>query len=379
MHIYREVKKGGKLGVLSHPERSFPAEEGPSPTATPTSRGSPTGSAGILPAPETPGLAFLPQIAYFSPSAVRLKKGVPHSSLSSIRDHLLATVLGADHAADLLLTALLARGHALLTGPPGIGKTSLAHTLATSVGGSFKRLQFTPDLLPSDILGYNLYHQNNGSFDFVAGPVFSNLLLADEINRASPRTQSALLEAMNERQVSIDGETKDLPDPFLVVATQNDTSTTGTFPLPEPQLDRFLLSIPMGLPSEETQLDILQLKTRPQPESRENAILISLADLSQCQQEVEVLPLSDTLQRYLLALCQTTRALIGQDHIISVRALLALQRAAQAHAYLDGQSAVHPDHVQFVFPHVLHHRLQSDDTPDPTPLLNNALEQTPVP
>ncbi|NIP96111.1 MAG: AAA domain-containing protein, partial [Akkermansiaceae bacterium] len=133
-----------------------------------------------------------------------------------------------------------------------------AHTLADSIGGTFKRLQFTPDLLPSDIIGYNLYRQHNGGFDFIAGPVFSNLLLADEINRASPRTQSALLESMNERQVSIDGETRALPEPFLVVATQNDTSATGTFPLPEPQLDRFLLSIPMSLPREEIQLDILK-------------------------------------------------------------------------------------------------------------------------
>ena len=184
---------------------------------------------------------------------------VPQDSLQALRATLNESTLGSERAADLLLTALLARGHALVTGPPGIGKTSLASTLATSLGGIFKRLQFTPDLLPSDIIGYNLYHQQSGDFNFIPGPVFSNLLLADEINRASPRTQSALLESMNERQVSVDGETKKLPDPFLVVATQNDTSSTGTFPLPEPQLDRFLLSIPMTLPSEECQLEILKL------------------------------------------------------------------------------------------------------------------------
>ena len=179
-------------------------------------------------------------------------------SLSKLRDQLLSTVLGSADSVDLLITALLARGHALVTGPPGIGKTTLAHTLATSLSGSFRRVQFTPDLLPSDILGYNLYRQQSGEFEFIPGPVFANLLLADEINRASPRTQSSLLEAMNERQVTIDGETRELPDPFLVVATQNDTSSTGTFPLPEPQLDRFLLSIPMSLPDDQTQLEILR-------------------------------------------------------------------------------------------------------------------------
>jgi len=293
-----------------------------------------------------------------------------------------ATILGAEESADLLLTALLARGHALLTGPPGIGKTTLAHTLADSIGGSFKRLQFTPDLLPSDILGYNLYHQQNGAFDFVAGPVFSNLLLADEINRASPRTQSALLEAMNEHQVSIDGETKGLPDPFLVVATQNDTSATGTFPLPEPQLDRFLLSIPMHLPPEETQLEVLRLhagRTRAKEASSPAAAVLTLDHLTTLQTEAAALPVSDLLQRYLLALCQSARSLVGHDHSVSVRATLALQAAAQAYALLDGQSAVHPDHLQAVFPHVLRHRLLSADTPDPAQLLRSALDQTPVP
>ncbi len=304
---------------------------------------------------------------------------MPHDALQILRTKLNATILGSEESADLLLTALLARGHALVTGPPGIGKTTLAHTLATSLGGTFKRLQFTPDLLPSDIIGYNLYRQQNGDFDFISGPVFSNLLLADEINRASPRTQSALLESMNEGQVSIDGETKPLPDPFLVVATQNDTSTTGTFPLPEPQLDRFLLSIPMTLPNEETQLDILKLHGNGALGDTDLSCILSLDKLTTLQAEVAQLPISDTLQRYLLALCQSTRALVGQDHAVSVRGTLALQAAARSYALLDGQAAVHPDHVQAVFPHVLRHRLLTDDSPDPEPLLNAALAQTPVP
>ncbi len=303
------------------------------------------------------------------------------ASLQTLRATLNETILGSERAADLLLTALLARGHALVTGPPGIGKTSLASTLAMSLGGMFKRLQFTPDLLPSDIIGYNLYRQQSGDFDFIPGPVFSNLLLADEINRASPRTQSALLESMNERQVSVDGETKKLPDPFLVVATQNDTSSTGTFPLPEPQLDRFLLSIPMALPSEECQLAILKLHGSgpPSPSGQAPHSVLSIEDLTILQEEVTEVPISDNLQRYLLALCQTARSLTGQDHAISVRGTLALQSAARAFALLEGQNAVHPDHVQAVYPHVLRHRLLTDDTLDPDPLLDAALDQTPVP
>ncbi|MFT6180424.1 MAG: MoxR-like ATPase [Akkermansiaceae bacterium] len=298
--------------------------------------------------------------------------------LQALRQQLLATVLGSDAAVDLLLTALLARGHALVTGPPGIGKTTLAQTLSTSLGGSFRRIQFTPDLLPSDILGYQLYRPQNGDFEFIAGPVFANLLLADEINRASPRTQSSLLEAMNERQVTIDGTTRELPNPFLVVATQNDTSSTGTFPLPEPQLDRFLVSIPMSLPDDQTQLEILRFHSENVSPPTPSAVM-SLEELRDLQDQSSRIPVSDTLQRYLLALCQAVRSILGQDHAVSTRATLALQRAAQAAALLDNQTAVLPDHVQKIFPHVLRHRLLSEDTPDADHLLSSALEQTPVP
>jgi len=233
-------------------------------------------------------------------------------------------------------------------------------------------------LLPSDILGYQLYRPQNGDFEFIAGPVFANFVLADEINRASPRTQSSLLEAMNERQVTIDGSTRELPDPFLVIATQNDTSSTGTFPLPEPQLDRFLLSIPMGLPDDQTQLEILRYHASGNSAQKSKPI-ISLEQLTQLQSRSTAISVSDTLQRYLLALCQAVRSMIGQDHAVSTRATLALQKAAQASALLDDQEAIHPDHVQKIFPHVLRHRLLTEDTPDPDHLLRAALEQTPVP
>lgn len=300
------------------------------------------------------------------------------SSLNELRAQLLGTVLGSSESVDLLLVSLLARGHSLITGPPGIGKTTLAETMATSLSGSFKRVQFTPDLLPSDILGYNLCRPQTGEFNFIAGPVFANLLLADEINRASPRTQSSLLEAMNDRQVTLDGETRSLPDPFMVVATQNDTSSTGTFPLPEPQLDRFLLSIPMSLPDATTQLEILKFHAQKSEKNRVEQIF-SLEALRALQEACAHLPVSDTLQRYLLALCQTVRTVLGNDHAVSTRATLALQRAAQGAALLDGAEAVLPDHVQRVFIHVLRHRLLTEDTPEPDQLLQSALEQTPVP
>ncbi len=298
--------------------------------------------------------------------------------LHLLKERLSASVLGSEKAGKLLLTALLAKGHALIEGAPGVGKTSLAQNLANGIGGKFSRIQFTPDLLPSDILGYQLYKQHNGEFDFVPGPIFSNLLLADEINRTSPRVQSALLEAMNEGQVSIDGSTYNLEQPFLVVATQNVTSSTGTFPLPEPQLDRFLLSIPMSLPSPEVQKSILNAHVAEGMNAGERDHLLEISEIISLQEQSAALPINPALNHYIVELCEAVRRSAGGGHTVSVRASLAVMRAAQASAFLDEQAAVHPDHVQAIFPHVMRHRLLLDDGSSPESLLKVALEETPV-
>tara|TARA_R110002096_G_scaffold72931_2_gene173068 strand:- start:299 stop:1198 length:900 start_codon:yes stop_codon:yes gene_type:complete len=298
--------------------------------------------------------------------------------LHQLRQRLVSTVLGAEEPANLLLTALLAKGHALIEGPPGIGKTSIAHALATGIGGTFKRIQFTPDLLPSDILGYNLYRAHTNEFTFVPGPVFANLVLADEINRTSPRVQSALLEAMNEGQVTIDGETRGLEAPFMVIATQNNTSTTGTFPLPEPQLDRFLLSIPMSLPSPTVQAKILRTHASDDLDSASTESLLSPDDVVKLQSRVPELTVSDELTRYVVALSETLRRLAGGEHTVSVRGSIALLRASQARALIAGESATLPEHVQEMFPHVMRHRLICEDGSDPELAIAQALEQTKV-
>ncbi len=301
-------------------------------------------------------------------------------TLEPLRERLNATVLGAEGAADLLMVALLARGHVLIEGPPGIGKTSLAHTLASSIGGSFKRVQFTPDLLPADLLGYSLYRMDRGDFEFVPGPVFAHCLLADEINRTSPRVQSALLECMNEHQVTLEGVTRPLPEPFLVIATQNDGDPHGTFPLPEPQLDRFLLSIRMELPVAEIQSRILlghasgEINGHGRPDA-----LVQPEEVLALQGQVRALPFGEPLAGYITELCESLRRRSGADHSVSVRASLAVMQAARAAAFLEEAKAVHPDHVQRIFRAVMRHRLVPADASDPAPMIEDALENTLVP
>lgn len=303
----------------------------------------------------------------------------PHPKLNQLHSRLTQTVLGTDEPATLLLTALLARGHVLIEGAPGIGKTTLAHALAASIGGVFKRVQFTPDLTPADLLGYSLYRMDSGAFQFIPGPVFANCVLADEINRTSPRVQSALLESMNEGQVTLDGETRPLPRPFLVIATQNDTYATGTFPLPEPQLDRFLLSIEMNLPDPATQSRILLAHANRQiPAINGDSAVLTTDEILELQDAADALPVAAPIAEYITNLCQCLRRLAGAEHAVSVRAALAIVQAARARAFLDGAQAVYPDHVQQVFLPVMRHRVLPTDGSDPVLLARAALEQTAV-
>ncbi|MGH8456408.1 MAG: AAA family ATPase [Stenotrophobium sp.] len=265
-------------------------------------------------------------------------------------------ILGKDTQLKLALTCLLARGHLLIEDIPGVGKTTLALALARVLGLKFQRVQFTSDLLPADILGVSIYEQNNAAFRFHPGPIFAQLVLADEVNRASPKTQSALLEAMEERQVTAEGETRALPEPFFVIATQNPAHQIGTFPLPESQLDRFLMRISLGYPPPEAERTLLMERERRDllPEIQPALTPIQLLDLQAQARNVRTTP---ALLDYLLALVQHTRSHAGLRQGLSPRAGLSLRRAAQAWALIEGRNGVIPEDVQAVFAAVVNHRL----------------------
>ncbi len=265
-------------------------------------------------------------------------------------------ILGKENEVRLAAACLLAGGHLLIEDLPGLGKTTLAHTLARLLGLQFARVQFTADLLPADITGVSIFDREGGGFRFIPGPVFSQLLLADEINRATPKTQSALLEAMEEGQVSIEGETRALPTPFFVIATQNPADQIGTFPLPESQLDRFLMRIELGYPGRAAELALLAGGSRRQASDRLDSLLPA-ASLPQLQAEVAALHASAALIDYVQALVEATRQHPGFRHGLSPRAGLGLLSAARAWAWLAGRDMVLPDDVQAVFPAVARHRL----------------------
>ncbi|WP_157469931.1 AAA family ATPase [Desulfobulbus elongatus] len=265
-------------------------------------------------------------------------------------------ILGKEEQIEMALTCLLARGHLLIEDVPGLGKTVLAHALGKVLGLSYQRVQFTSDLLPGDIIGCSVYDRNRGEFFFTQGPVFTQLLLADEINRATPKCQSALLEAMEERQVSVEGAPRPLPEPFFVIATQNPTEQTGTFPLPESQLDRFLLRIAMGYPGREAELELLRGEDRRRLlESLEP--IVTPAELITLQSQVEQVHASDAVLEYLHRLLEFTRTSNLFQAGLSTRAGLGLLRAAQAWALLHGEDKLLPGDIQRVLPALAGHRL----------------------
>ncbi len=281
------------------------------------------------------------------------------TELAGLQANLRATIRGKDDAIDRLLVALLAGGHVLIEDVPGTGKTTLAKALALSLDAQFARIQFTPDLLPTDILGGMVYRSNDGSFSFRPGPVFAHIVLADEINRASPRTQSALLEAMAERQVSIEGETRLLPQPFLVLATQNPVEYNGTYPLPEAQLDRFCLRLTLGYPALDQELQILRDQAVAQPLAALRAVM-SIATLRDVQAQVRAVAVEASVLDYVVRLVARTR----QDPRLrlgaSPRGSLDLRRCAQARAFLESRDHVRPEDVRELAGPVLAHRLLVD-------------------
>ncbi|NLJ81022.1 MAG: MoxR family ATPase [Firmicutes bacterium] len=303
--------------------------------------------------------------------------------LKQLKQNISEVIVGKERVTELLLTTLLAGGNCLIDDVPGVGKTKLANALARSLGVEFKRVQFTPDLQPADISGIYFYNQKEGDFKFRPGPVFTNILLADEINRAVPRTQASLLEAMEEKQVSIEGTVFPLSKPFLVIATQNPVELEGTFPLPEAQLDRFLLKIEMGYPSIEEEVRILGRFKQEDPLVNLNPVLDGDAILA-LREEVNKVHLTPDLMKYIAQLSAATR---NSRHIrlgLSPRGSLALMRSALAYAFLQGRGYVLPDDLKYLFYYVAGHRLileyESEYAEDnKLELTQEILAQVPVP
>jgi MoxR-like ATPase len=273
-----------------------------------------------------------------------------------LRQNVQRVIVGKGEAINLAIIALLCRGHILVEDVPGIGKTTLSKALALSLGCTFTRIQFTPDLMPSDVLGINFFNQKTGDFEFRAGPIFSQIVLADEINRATPRTQSALLEAMQERQATIDGVTMAMAKPFLVVATQNPIEMEGTFPLPEAQIDRFMVRIQLGYPSPEEESDIL-LRFERDTAMPELATVTDAQELDLVQDTVSAVRVDETVRMYVVNMVQATRKHGALSLGASPRAGLALYKTAQARAAIEGRDFVTPDDAKELAPTVLAHRM----------------------
>ena len=276
--------------------------------------------------------------------------------VASVAENVERVIFGKHHEVELAIVALLCRGHILVEDVPGTGKTVLAKALARSLGCSFRRIQFTPDLLPSDVTGVSIFNQQSNSFEFRAGPVMSQIVLADEINRATPKTQSALLEAMEERQVTVDGTTYQLPDPFLVMATQNPIEYEGTFPLPEAQLDRFFIRLQLGYPTPKEEVDILDAQRVRHPLDSLGQVM-SAEELLRAQADARDVHIADAVKHYVVAVVGATRSHPDVYLGASPRGSLALARAAQAYAAVRGRDYVVPDDVKALAGPTLAHRL----------------------
>lgn len=276
--------------------------------------------------------------------------------LQAIIENIEKVMIGKRHIAELSIVALLAQGHVLLEDVPGVGKTMMVRSLAKSVGATFKRIQFTPDLLPSDVLGVSIYNPKDMAFEFRPGPLMGNIVLADEINRTSPKTQAALLEGMEEAAVTVDGETIEIPKPFFVMATQNPIEYEGTYPLPEAQLDRFLLKLKMGYPDILDEIEVLRRAEATKPIETLTSV-VTLEELIHLQQQVKNIPVDDLVKQYIVTLAQATRQHPYVYLGASPRGSLALMKAAQAYTLLKGRQFVTPDDIQYLAPFVFAHRL----------------------